>query len=331
MVDLDQVEAALAKIALDEDPQTESPGMEAARAAVDEEAANNQVRELANIGSSMAEQMTGLGRGNRLSLDDTAKKRLLEMQAGPKGQDKTRALIEIFRQGSMDKRAKDAQDLRARGLDLGEDKLGWDKDKKSTGDQKDLSKQISSTGAAKLSNKANEFMSRLEKTDPQDIPGYGQGQSISRKMLGDNITDVFTSEEGRKLRGSFQDMLNEDIKRFAGSAATVAEVERVLKAVNQGLINSEEEFLDAMDRIYSTYEADINNTMSGFSPEAKKKYMAEGGTNLLKQVQDTRSRLTSFRSKRAKKEEKNKVIPRKESDLDNMSIEELEAYVNEGE
>ena len=48
------------------------------QAMADQEAESNQIREMANIGSSMAEQIGGLQKGNRLSLDDGAKSKLQE-------------------------------------------------------------------------------------------------------------------------------------------------------------------------------------------------------------------------------------------------------------
>ena len=65
----------LAESQLTQETPQESP-LEKLRALVADEDSRNRIREMANIGSTIAEQMTGLSKGHRLGLDDTAKEAL---------------------------------------------------------------------------------------------------------------------------------------------------------------------------------------------------------------------------------------------------------------
>ena len=333
---LDRWRSMVEKVAMSPKAGIDPEAMAQAEAAAQAEREGNQMAQYANILATMTENITGARKGHRLGMREEALNKLKSLQKQAGGGDSFKALLEIYKQGEINNRLKENLARRDKGLGISAEKVDIQKQDKVT----DLSKQLNKTGASKLIQKGTHLMDRLEKlSDPKDIPGFGVGQSIGRKVpgVGGLITDAFfTSEEGRDIRGSFQSMLNESIKTFAGSAATVAEVERVMEEVNQGKLNSEEDFLNALERIYSTYENDTQNTLAGYSPEARAKYMKGGGKDLLNQVAGLRSRLSAFRKARAGDKVREEVQTQTGqtsgdlSDEEQKELEELERLEAEG-
>jgi len=276
---------------------------------VEDERNANFIREIANIGSSMAESMTGARPGNRLGML-TENQDALAALTGKGDSDRSfmqRAALAKYIEGSRDKRQAKNLSAREAALGLKKDKFAQDKSDKAQAETRNLAKDVAQSGAPRLVAKADNFMELLEKVEnPSDIPGFGQSQALARSMgaPGRGLANAFTSEEGINIRGAFQDMLNESIKTFAGSAATVGEVQRVLEAYNSNLLQTEDELLAALDRIYDTYEADVRNIMASADKATKKQFKEQGGADLVSQVGKLRKRLAKFKTSRTPQDKK---------------------------
>ena len=266
------------------------------RALLADEQKSNRIREMANIGSSMAEQIGGLQQGNRLSLDDTAKNKLTQaLQKRSQGLNPSTAaniLMATQRNEAIASSQKENRDIRKK---------------------KDLANKVNtlsktSRGLNKSIAKADVLMGLLDKVeDKGDIPGIGQGQSAVRAipLIGDEIANAFTSEKGKQIQGAFQDMVNETVKEYAGSAATAGEVSRIMAALNKSASADEADYLNALDRVFNLYQEDAEFIMNSAAPEVREKFLANGGTDFLSSMQGIRTRLNEFvQAKKANKQEK---------------------------
>ena len=108
------------------------------------------------------------------------------------------------------------------------------------------------------------------------IPGIGFGSHISLGPL--DISGRFIGEEGRANRAMAQNVLNQLIRTDAGQAVSLQEGERQKLATMLGGNFSEEDFVNAWNKIIvPRVNETIANLGAGFTPEVKQRYRNQGG------------------------------------------------------
>ena len=222
-------------------PIEETEEYKQAELAAQQQREGNQTAQLANIFSTMAENITGARKGHRLGMQEDAinKLKALQAQRGKSGQDSLAALRALYNmENTRDMAANKEEGKQGRhveNVELRKDKFKWQQTEE---DEKKLDKEINA-----FRKSVNPLYNRLD------------AARTARMMIdSDNpIADKALLRKIARMSGEVGAMTEKDVTDFAGSGDIVERVEQAITTmVNGKLTPDNREYLrkliDAFER-----------------------------------------------------------------------------------
>lgn len=124
----------------------------------------------------------------------------------------------------------------------------------------------------KTMSDVEELVATIRKDDPEaDIPGYGATASIP---------DVLVSDEGKDLRQRVGTLFNMTLKDRSGAAVTSTELTRLKKEFGQGLIKTDQQLLNAIERFRGVIEAHKLTLAAGYDDDVVDVWQKRSGLTL---------------------------------------------------
>ncbi len=144
-------------------------------------------------------------------------------------------------------------------------------DKRVTGFSKEIEKSDIVTLDKTMSN-VEDLISIIRKDDPSaDIPGFGATASIP---------DFAISSEGKELRQRVGTLFNTTLKDRSGAAVTSSELDRLKKEFGQGLIKTDQQLLNAIERFRGVIEAHKLTLAAGYDDDVVDTWQKRSGLTL---------------------------------------------------
>lgn len=281
----------------------------------------NQIREMGNIGADLAEGGT---RSSRLSLDDAAKNRLQGMLAKSQGitaKDQLGIQRERERMAGYDQ--LNAKRQAAMGDRLDKSLL-----------RKDISLDQSKT---KMDRPSETFASKMSDLDTvkdhmdtikglKDKVNTGAVTNALNSFAGTWISGDIPSEERTKLKTMTTHTLANYIKSISGAAVSVEEAKRLSDGI-PNMKDDDEVFLNKME---------VFSEMLATMREEKIKALESTGRDISKFRDGSTPSIKDMEEAGIKEEnpgqpvEGKSKVPASDKDIESMTDEELEAYINSG-
>lgn len=279
-----------------------------AEAAAQAEREGNQMAQYANILATMTENITGARKGHRLGMQQEALNKLksLQRQAG-KG-DSFKALLERYRQAEINSRLGENLQRRDESLKQGQQKIGQAQQKIEQPSEK-TAKEF-----ATLDTLQSELDSALADLDKQtsredlNVPATGILRNLleGAKSLGEEIGVSSPDVELGSLKAKIAGFSAEKLREKFGAQVTVQEMDKVKPYI----------------------------PLPGDTPTEVRTKIKNLKREIGIIIKDRKKALESTGRKFSETKEKPKpaevLIPKSDSDLDSMTDEQLEAYINEG-
>lgn len=209
---------------------------------------------------------------NMAATADTARERIAAQRAQSEIQNQLKLMGLQFQQQGLDLRAQNASFQRY----LAEQNASEKKDKQLGEGTQKLSKQSEDftnlvSGVRELNNQLNQYVPEGKK-----IPGIGYGSDIG--VMGVDVSGLMMGKEGKTNRALVKNVANELLRAAAGQAVTINEYERQTLANMAAGRFSEEDFLNAYEKVIlpKVNEA-VANIGGGYSAEVKNRYRDQGG------------------------------------------------------
>lgn len=226
---------AINQLNLAEQPQ-QNFSIEDLKKLVEKEQESNKIRELANIGSAMAEGMTGARQGSRLELDDSAKNAL-------------QSLLKSKQSGALTPKDK------LYGASKLADIIRKDQQFDVSAGQRDKSLQQTQKKIEQVSERAAEKLGKLKTLENQlnEVKNLkknvntGVFTNLYNNLAGTFVSGEIPSKERNKLKSLTGSVLAEYIKSISGAAVTNEEAARLL-AVVPNMNDDDKIFNDKLDQ-----------------------------------------------------------------------------------
>lgn len=299
-------------------PIEETEEYKQAELAAQQQREGNQTAQLANIFSTMAENVTGARKGHRLGMQEDAinKLRALQAQSGKSGQDSLAALRALYNMENVRDMAaskeRGIQGRHERGAEQRDISLGQTQQK--IGQAEEKLKRPSDKQAAEVAGYAD-VLSHIkdirEMKKSQDTGPISGRQNELAQFLGvdDPEKTKFASAVGQNLADYI----------MSRSGLTVSDRERQFLERSMPGVNQKDESFDERLNLLEDWIKKKS--------EIRRKVLERQG-------KDPNKVLTpedfEFIPNNSIKSEPAAIVPTQPSDLDNMTDEQLEAYINEG-
>lgn len=216
-----------------QDPAIDMEVMEEARR---KEAERNRIREMANIGSSIAEGMTGAQRGHRLGLDDTAKQALqkaLQRQqtGGISDKDKLFGALNLARDLRLEDQFERSAGQRDVSLGQGQQKIAQSQEKL------ERPSDVQVKEVAQIQEVLSHLKDIRSMKQDQDTGPVSGRQNVVAQMLGiaDPVKSKFAAAVGQNLADYIMQR----------SGLTVSDKERVFLKNNTPQMNDQDDVFTA--------------------------------------------------------------------------------------
>jgi hypothetical protein len=138
-----------------------------------------------------------------------------------------------------------------------------------------FSKEIEKSGIVDIESTITDvetMLNEITKDDPNaDIPGFG----VTAKL-----PDFAISEEGRMLRQRVATLFNMTLKDRSGAAVTPHEMKRLKEEFGQGLIKTDEQLLDALQRFRGVVDKHKLTLAAGFDDDVVGTWQSRSGMTL---------------------------------------------------
>lgn len=148
-------------------------------------------------------------------------------------------------------------------------KLISDSENKTKAEAERYSKALESTGLTELVGAAERANNAIPATG--DIPGFGAYGAGS-------VPDFMTSQAGVDTRQQIAGLKNAILKARSGGAVTPGEADRMMTELGSGLGRSDDNLRTGISNVTQMLQERLTNAGGGYSPEAKKMYLDNGGT-----------------------------------------------------
>ena len=282
---------------------------------------SNYIREMANIGADMAEGGT---RSSRLSLDDTAKAKLQGMLAksqGVTGKDRLNIQKERERMAGYDKLNTNRQAAMSERLDKSLIRKDESLDQSRT-----KMDRPSEVFAGKMSDldTIKEHMEKIAKL--KEKVNTGAVTNALTSFAGKWVSGDIPSEERTKLKTMTTHTLANYIKSISGAAVSEEEAKRL----QEGIPN-----MDDDDAVF-VQKMEAFNTLLASMREEKIRALESTGRDVSKFRDGSTPTIQEMEESGIKEDTPGQPsaggvkVPTSTKDIDSMSDEELEAYINNG-
>lgn len=153
------------------------------------------------------------------------------------------------------------------------DKKQKELDKKVT----DFSKGVEKSGIGEtdaVMKEVEDAIMAIRKDDENaDIPGFG---------LDASLPDFTLSSQGKSLRQRVKTLFNQTLKKRSGAAVTSSELSRLKEEFGQGLIKTDEQLLDSLNRFRGIIERHKLTLAAGYDDEVVDTWQSRSGLTLRK-------------------------------------------------
>jgi hypothetical protein len=110
----------------------------------------------------------------------------------------------------------------------------------------------------------NDLNTLVEYADRKDIPGVAKGY----QWVPDFMEPLITDDEGKKVRQSARGVVGAYLKMRSGTAASDAEVARLMSELGMGPNATEEEFKTGLKRAIGNFKDEVRLKKAGVRPQA---------------------------------------------------------------
>lgn len=141
----------------------------------------------------------------------------------------------------------------------------------------DFSKVIEKSGIGELDevmSNVETMIAEIRKDDENaDIPGFGATAGLA---------DMFLTAQGKSLRQRVKTLFNQTLKDRSGAAVTAPELTRLKEEFGQGLIKTDEQLLDALNRFRGIIETHKLTLAAGYGDDVVGTWQDRSGLVLRK-------------------------------------------------